>query len=552
MVNSSTLSRTSMLRACLLSSCFLACAATAVRAAEPMAIVSISSVQGLIDDVTHISKLAGAEDAGKFAVMMARSFTVGIDGKRPVGMVVDSQFRPLMFVPVENLELTLEALKDQIGEPQDAGDGVLEIAVGPTPVFVKESNGWAFMSQSVDGLGKLPQDPVSMLGKLPKQYDIAIRGFVQRVPAEYRDMALTQMKAGAEQGLQRQPDESDENYEARRAMMENQLKQMSMIFNETDQLTLGIKIDQEDKTSYLDMLISAKADSKMASQFASMKNAKTHFAPLLKGEAALKMVMANEVPAAQADEAAQQLEVVKRMVLNEIDKSTEIPDADTRRVARQVVGDMLETVTATIKSGRMDMAAAVDLGGEAASFAAAVHVADSRKFEEAIKSVIDLAKKDPEAPQVKMNAETHGGVRFHKLDLPIGDGKEDARKLFGNSLQIALGIDKEAVYISIGEGGLTKIKALIDNASDKPTELKRPFAISASLTQILHFLETMDDNPALAAISEIADESQGSDQIRLFVQPIPNGAGYRLQVGEGVIKILGKAIQAAQGAASGV
>ena len=45
-------------------------AATAARAIEPMAVVSVSSVQELLDDASYLSKLASAEDAGKFGLMI--------------------------------------------------------------------------------------------------------------------------------------------------------------------------------------------------------------------------------------------------------------------------------------------------------------------------------------------------------------------------------------------------------------------------------------------------------------------------------------------------
>src|SRR5687768_8753290 len=140
----------------------------------------------MLADVGYLTTVAGMEDAGKTARLFGGAFTTGMDKKRPAGLYVvpkDGDFHAIAFIPVSDLKQLLEIHKEYIGEPRDAGGGILEIGMDRS-AFVKEQGGWAFVAESSEHLTGLPQDPVKLLGDLPKNYNLAIRIMVQNVPQE--------------------------------------------------------------------------------------------------------------------------------------------------------------------------------------------------------------------------------------------------------------------------------------------------------------------------------------------------------------------------------
>ncbi|MDA1180667.1 MAG: hypothetical protein O2931_17960, partial [Planctomycetota bacterium] len=201
----------------------------------------------------------------------------------------------------------------------------------------------------------------------------------------------------------------------------------------------------------------------------------------------------------------------------------------------------------TVKSGRADGAVSIKLNSQDVSLALAAYVANPKKMEETLTKAFQQLEQKAELPPLKMNVASHGGVQFHRLTVPIPAAEEKARLMFGSTLDLTLGFGKDTIYVSLGERGLSQVKAVIDQlTANPPVPLKRPVQATFGLSEILAFAQAMDDSPILTAIMSLAKEVKGQDNIRLFVQPIPNGIGYRTEIEQGVIKILGQAAQAAK------
>jgi hypothetical protein len=111
---------------------------------KPVAIVSIASVEETLADIGYITTLAGMEDAGKTARLFGSALTAGMDKKRPAGLYVvpkDGDFHAIAFIPVNDLKQLLEIHKEYLGEPRDAGGGILEVGTDRS-AFIKEQGGY--------------------------------------------------------------------------------------------------------------------------------------------------------------------------------------------------------------------------------------------------------------------------------------------------------------------------------------------------------------------------------------------------------------------------
>ena len=131
------------------------------QAAEPVAVVSVRATDALLSDVEYLFEATGTAGIGQFLLPQAKQFLQGIDGQKPIGLVLsidNGQPKPLGFLPVTNLKTVLTQLQPQLGLPEDEGNGVLKLQ-GTRPIFVKEQDGWAFIGESAEALQDLPADP---------------------------------------------------------------------------------------------------------------------------------------------------------------------------------------------------------------------------------------------------------------------------------------------------------------------------------------------------------------------------------------------------------
>ncbi len=112
------------------------------------------------------------------------------------------------------------------------------------------------------------------------------------------------------------------------------------------------------------------------------------------------------------------------------------------------------------------------------------------------------------------------------------------------------GIGSEAVYVAVGQENLEAVKKAIDASKAEPDKAVSPFALSASLGQIMEFAAANAKEEDKAMVQAIADmlqnDSQGRDHVRAGYTLIENGLKYRFEAEEGVLRAIGKAAMLAQ------
>ena len=506
---------------------------------KPLALLSISSIDSLLGNLEYLTDAAGAADLGQFAKMMANPYLEGLDRTKPIGFVVSTdgqQFVPLGFIPVHDLDKTLSTLEEQIGAPRDAGNGIKEI-VGPQSVFIKEQNGWAFVGQTVESLATLPQDPVKALRSLPQDYDLAIRGHVQNVPKPYLQMAVTTLQEGIKQGLQQLP---DEDRAAQEELMNIQMQQLETFITESDEITLGWKTDPTAQRTYLDMTFTAVPGGKLAEQMAGMADAKSDYSGFLIPGAAMTMNVSSKIPPEQAATSVQAIENLKGTVLRELEEDGDLESPEARKTAKELVNAVMDILIATIKTGTMDGGASVVLKPQAMTVLAGFHVADGKEVEKILKQLQEMANNEPGFPGIKFNADGQAGVTFHTLKMPVPE-EEDARKVLGETMEVAVGIGQQSVYFGFGAECLAKLKSII--ASQPKQKQVPPFQMTLSLSRVMEFVASIEDNPLVGAVNDALTQAGDKDHVKIRGIPVPNGFTYRIELEEGVLRAVGEAVK---------
>lgn len=530
---------------------------------KPVVVVSFSGYAELKRDLEYLGTTSGNPDMAKSLEALLSLFTqgqglAGLDQDKPWGAAASlpeggiGQPNVLAFLPVSDLQKLLGSLAQIAGEPVDKGDGVLEIKRDANSVFVKEQGGWAFVAQTPDALGKLPADPLKILGGLEKQYDLAVRVNIQNIPQALRDFATDAIKAQVEKGLQQAQNDDDEDGEQSKLQAQiarNQMQTLADAINDLDQITLGWSIDGEGKRVFIDMDMTALEDSDTAEQLATVANSASQFAGFMIPEALLTLHMNSVVGEPDIEQSMAMLGDLRTNIMDSIDEDEDLPDEGAKDVVKELVGEVLDVAEATLKEGRLNAGLAV-VGEGPLTVVAGGLVADGEQLDKIAKKLVKLAESEPNLPDVELDVEEHEGVKFHTVKLPVPDDEnsEKLKELFGDEVLVTLGFGPKSLYVGIGDDGLETIKSVIDKSTAAASTEFPPMEITVSLAPIFKLASQQEDsNPSFAMLAESLKEG-GTDHLKIKVQPIENGVQYRIEGEEGIIKLIGSAAKLATAA----
>jgi hypothetical protein len=520
---------------------------------KPIIVVSIASYQKILDDIAFVGKLSDNPDIAKNLEGMITLFTqgqglAGLDKSKPWGLAASTDglsFQILGFIPVTDLKKLLDALGGLLGDPEKE-DGVykLQAPAMPIPIYLKEKDGYAYLSQDSAGLQNLPKDPTKLLGGLEKKYDLAVRLNIQNIPEVFRQLAIDQIKLGVEGNLEQSPGESDAAYEARSKATQQQMDAMVTMINELDEVVLGWAIDQPGRRTFLDLSMTAVEGSKTAKQMATPPAGPSKFTGFQMKDAVASLHVNSK---SDPDNVAQSVAMIRQMK-SQIDQQLDdtLGGNDTvKTTVKDVVAEVISVVEDTLKKGNLNGGAVV-LGDGPYTLVAGGMVSDGNRLEGVIKKLADLAKSDPNFPAdgLKLDVATHKGVKFSTLtvDIPSGDeGAEAIKKLIGDKAIVTVAFGKESAFFAIGAKGMDTIKSVIDKSEGVTQTDNRPFDFVIHLAPILKLMSQQQDaNPILASMAS-ALKSSGKDKVQVTLEPIRNGYLTRIEAEEGILQLIGAA-----------
>ncbi len=507
-------------------------------------VVSIASVDEMMADVTYATEAAGVPQFAGLVQFMSAQYIQSFDRKKPAGVLINFDAQSIepnvvAFLPVTNMQQLLNLAAQQLGPAEDVGGGVKQLN-GPQPIFLKEANGFAFVSNASENLGNVPADPVAQLNGMDQKYNIAVAVNMRAVPESLRQMAVENLKAGFEAQLESLP---EEQRAAQEQLTRNSLDQMTKFFEQGETVSMGWAIDKATKSTYFDINVTAVAGSELAGQIARMSNLKTNFAGFDLPNAAGMMSFTSVIEEADKAQAQNAIAALKKQAMDQLENDADLPSEEARTAAKGVLDNLMGILDATVAEGVIDGGAVLTLDGGTVKFAAGMQVADGAAAQKALEELLELAADDPEVPEVKLNAAQHGDVSFHTMSVPIPD--EDAQKAFGETLEVALGTGTKSVYIALGQGGVDLVKQVIDKSKQAANAPTVPAKLVVSLGPILKFSQQFqEDEPALNGALAALQQAQGMDHILMVGKTIPNGINYRIEVEEGVLRVIGAAVQA--------
>ncbi|HEX5472449.1 MAG TPA: hypothetical protein VFW73_11210 [Lacipirellulaceae bacterium] len=523
---------------------------------KTMAVVAGASYDKLLGDLKYLGPLVGQPAASQMADAIVAQVTMGkaataLDKTKAWGLIVQTDgasFYPIVCLPVAKLEDVTDIVKAHQIEVKDGENGSKELVM-PTgqSLYAKSQNDMVFISRVPASLEHLPTDAQEILKKRVANYDLTVSLSVKNVPEMWRQMAIGTMQAAVQQGLRKQPGETDEQQAARQKSTQAKVDQIKQMINELDSVKIGWAVDAQGKRTYFDVAYAFVPGSKLAEQVAAYSKPQTNFAGFYQTDAAATLCFASQGdPKLIAANMAQYEAMMRdqRDALNlQIDKH--VSDTEVRDALKSAAGDLFDAIDATVKEGRIDAAASLQVSPNSMTLIAGAHVKDTAKIESALKKLEATAKRSPDFPGVKWNAANHAGVSFDTLAVPVPKDKDDMRRMFGDEMNVAVGIGPETVYLGVGRNNIDTVNKAIDASSASPNKEVPPFELSVSLRPIMEFAANAEqghDKPMLEAMANtLKNEAAGHDHVRMVGHLIPNGLSYRVELEDGVLRLIGVA-----------
>ncbi|MEM9186098.1 MAG: hypothetical protein AAGB00_06320 [Planctomycetota bacterium] len=531
---------------------------------KTMGVVALSGWNPLLEDIDYLAALGGRPDQAQSIEGMIAFFTqgkglVGLDKTKPWGVVVQGEgmsITPIVCLPVDDLPGVL-ALAQAFGVMSaDAGGGVTELTApqSPAPLFAKQVGSWTYLSQTAESLDSAPADPTAMLTDLVKDYDLGARGYVQNIPAMFRELAISSLKQGLEEGLEQEPDETDDAFETRKRMAQLQFEQIETLVEQLDQITLGIGVNESAGDGILlDFTATGLDGSDLAEQISAMGVGSTSFAGFIDEDATMQMTFASETPkeimAKQADQLKGTLTVVRKQVMDAIENEADVPNEEAREALKSAASDLLGVYEEIVMSGVADGAMAVTLAPDTFKMAGGAKVPSPAKVESALKKLAAVMAKEG-APDVAWGAHTHDGVTFHAIEVPVPpEARQDGIDPFGETLPVAVGIGADSVYLAAGSDWLANVTAAMDASKASGPTAAKPASLSISVESIVALGLLIETDPqrkqVVQMFADALGESDGDDHVLITVDSIERGMRYRIQVEEGVLRGAGVMAEAA-------
>jgi hypothetical protein len=545
---------------CTLAACVLLVGAAMAHAqTKPVLVVTAPSFDELLASVDFIGGLAGQPDAKMMVEGILQQITggqglKGLDRTKPIAAVVGVEngvFAPIIFIPSTSAkELTDTLTKLNLLPPAQDDGGALKLML-PTgqEVFVRDHAGYAAVTQGKSVV--LPADPLQAFGGLNKTYDLGIRVYLPNVPPDMKAMAVEQIKGVMKFGAaQQQAQGEDPLGGLSQKSIDDQVKAIERLFNEADQFTIGWKLDRAAKNTFLDIVATAVPGSTLDREWQQLADAKSNFAGFLSPEAAVTANFAGKLAPQDIEQGVATIQELKKKAEQAVDKDTNLADPKAREQVKTVLRQLIDVIEKTVRTGKSDGGVIVMAGPNKLQVGVGAFVADGPGLEVAVKNLVNLAKGEAEfnnVATVKLDLETYKDVKFHQVTVKVPADQPDAKRVFGDTLDVYFGAGKESAYLAAGKGSLEMLKGAIDRSAASPNKSVLPFQLTIALSPIIDYAASIHSNPQLDAFSKALAANKGKDRILVTEKPISNGVNIRVAVEEGILQAAGAVGQARMG-----
>lgn len=514
-------------------------------ATEPVVVVTLGSVNKLMQDVNYLTSVVGQPQAGGIFTMMAGTFTQGIDTTQPIAVLVplvDGMPQPLAIIPTADVKTVLKRLEAQTGPADELDDGTLVIALGASTVFIQQAGPWAILAPNRDMLRLAPADPTSLFEGMGNSYDIAVRLKMQKVPPHIRDMLTAQIRQGFEQAMAQQ---NGEEAESARQMAENSLEQLDQLIRDTDELKIGFNVNQSEKQIVFDTMFTAVPGSELASIYGTQQAIPSQFSSVIRPDAAAFYHGATSISPEAVEQSRTGVKNSLETIRNAIKTQGNLGEQQQSDLF-DVIDRIGDLAIESVSEGRADVGALLLTDESDFRFVLGAFVADGNKAAQIVKDLAEKVEGEPNAPRFSFDQSNYKGVSMHLVEADVPESEDEAQRVFGDTLRVHVGTGEKSVYVAVGNDSEALMKELIDSGSSDSGAGRPIGQFRVTLLPILQYAQSIESNDTLEAMIDALSRSPDSGQLNMVQESISNGQEVTVKMGEGLLQAIGAAARQAQ------
>lgn len=492
-------------------------------AAKPSVVLRFASLDGFLADFRYLAEVAERKDQaemaeGWFKTIVGPKGLKGIDTKKPFGAYgklgpkgIDGE--GVVLVPIADQKEFIELIESLGVTVKKGDDGIYSVTgdMVKVPVFFRFANKYAYATaakkSALDKDGLL--DPATILPARDTAL-ITLTVNVDAIPAKLRETAIGQADLRLANLKEKDvPGETEAQKKLRVALIDEIGAQVKSVLEDAQALTLRLNLDRPAGELSLALKLTAKQDSKLATNIADLSKVKSVAAGLIGADSALNLLVTAQLP--------QSLRKALAPVIDESMKKA--LDAEADKAKRDVMSTVLQAVAPTLKNAELD--AGFTLRGPGAdglyTLVAGARVKDGASIEKALRRVARELPAEAKAA-VKLDVDKVGAVAIHEITPEKVDAK--TKKVFGSG-PVYFAVREDAVLVAGGDKALSALK----DALAAETAPAKVFQLELAMGRLAKL--AAEEHRTAPEAAKAAFKTKGSDKV---VVTLTGGASLQLRL----------------------
>ena len=507
-----------------------------VLAQQPTVVLSLKSLDELLDDADFIGEAVGQEGARETAEQFVGAFTggqglAGVDLKKGLGLywnvtAAGEPEMPVVFLPISD-EDAFEGLVKMLAPDLKETDGQWSMTVNGQKLFAKISNGYCFVSPSPAMLMK-PADPKKIVNA---KYDIALDVSIASIPQPFKDQFLQLTEQQGRANMENGPEpKSEAEAKGRELGFAWTLAALTALTNDTDLMTVGFDVNSKTRLASMDVGLTGKSNTALAKAMTAYGKTSPAFAAAASDSAPFRLVMSHPTTGflEKLDEV---FDAMRDAANTEIDKDEKLESDAEKQAAKDIAKRLFDIGQATAKSGSLHSVIVLEEGDdETIRVVGGTKIAKGDDAGKLLDDILKLSKENEDVAKVKVDVAKHAGARIHAI---TGDLNEETTDLFGEGAG-HLAVRADSLWFSLGGGNLDALKKALDLSGKTPTKPVAPISLRVKPATLVTLFES-DDEGLIERAEAIAGKP--GDSLNVEIAPIPSGAKLRIEFGVDLFKL---------------
>ncbi len=521
---------------------------------EPVAVVYLSSLDGVMDDIDYIVSAGDRPELSQKLKDLVASLNHldGLNRTQPVGVFA---FLPLDiasgnkdpelvgFLPITDMELLKKTVSSTSSLAATASDkpNRYELKVAGKSYQALVDQGHLLFTERVELLDQPLPTPDSLTSPLAGQYDIVIQIRKQGVPRILWDMVLLGALSASDQELKELRKSRAPADVLKVRGFELARQSLVAVMSEAQSVWLGLRVSRESRNAVLDLKFEFTDSGKVAKTLNKMASGSIAIAKGAEGDVPANFHLHLTCP----DEAKQLIVDLGRLVREQHDPSESIPEPQ-----RATVSALVDVAQQTLGAGEYEVL--VQFVGQTEggmTLVVGVQVADGNKLSDAVQKLLPEAVNKGDVAGVTLDAGNARGVNFARIDGRVKDPDHERKveAFYGGKPSLYVGTDPTTLWLLVGDedalNDFSRVPVLAARTTEgeDPASMVRVGVHLSDWMGLLSLTKGRKDREFTEAARAALKEPE-RDELRLTVQPVSDGLQISLLLDEAYLNLISAAM----------